>query len=38
MDILPYIDYSRLEIIICKSSPLKVQQPIQLKKKELETC
>lgn len=40
MDILPYLEYSRLEIIICKSSPLKVQQPIQLKKKknELETC
>lgn len=34
MDILPYIEYSRLEIIICKSSPLKVQQPIQLKKKK----
>lgn len=34
MDILPYIEYSRLEIIICKSSPLKVQQPIQLKKNQ----
>lgn len=31
MDILPYTEYSRLEIIICKSSPLKIQLPIQLK-------
>jgi len=33
MDILSYTEYSRLEIIIYKSSPLKVQLPVQLKKK-----
>lgn len=33
MDILPYTEYSRLEIIICKSSPLKVELLVQLKKR-----